>query len=242
MPTRWCNGRMLWQIGWLVMGLSVALPAAAQQTIFNVPSADVTPKGRLFVQHESQFKPVGKDTFLSNTEYGAVGIGHNTELDVTVYNVNAPASRAVAVGAGFKSAIPFTLPGVSPERELKWTVGTQFPVAVQGRGGVGNWTYSHVSTRLPRLNTRLTAGVSVGTRQIFGRNAVAFIGGVEQPVGKKVTVVADWFSGTHSLGLLIVGGSVALPHDTTLYMGYQLPNTERSGRQGIVLELSKLLF
>lgn len=32
------------------------LPSAAQQTVFNVPSADVTPEGAIFLQHESQFR------------------------------------------------------------------------------------------------------------------------------------------------------------------------------------------
>jgi hypothetical protein len=30
--------------------------AIAQQTIFNVPSADITPKNKNFLQHESQFR------------------------------------------------------------------------------------------------------------------------------------------------------------------------------------------
>jgi hypothetical protein len=215
-------------------------PVAAQQTIYNVPSADITPEGQLFLQHESQFRAWEPGHFVDNTEYSAYGIGHHTELDATLFNVNAPVSDNITLGLGFKTTIPL-LEERLPEEELKWTIGTIVPVSLQG-DGVGNWSYSHLSARLPRVKTRLTAGVSAGTHQIFGRNAVAFIGGVEQPVSKHVTILTDWYSGTHNLGLLISGFSLALPKDTNLYLGYQIPNTKRSGSQGLVIELSKLMF
>lgn len=214
--------------------------ALAQQTIYNVPSADVTPKGRLFLQHESQFRTWKPGRFLGNTEYSAYGIGHNTELDMTVFNINSPKSNNITVGLGAKTAMPLFKKRF-PGEEIKLTAGTLVPVSLQG-DGVGNWSYSHLSMRLPKVKTRLTAGVSVGTRQIFGRNTVAFIGALEQPVTKRINVIADWYSGTHNLGLLITGFSVALPKDIALYAGYQVPNTKLSGSQGFVIELSKLMF
>lgn len=223
-----------------ILAFALCDSAGAQQTIFNVPSADVTPEGRLFLQHESQFRGWKPGRFLSNTEYSSYGLGHNTELDMTLFNVNVPASDNITLGVGFKTAIPL-LEKKLPDEEVKLTVGSMLPISLQG-DGVGNWSYSHLSARLPKVKTRLTAGVSVGTRQIFGRNAVAFIGGVEQPLGKRMNVVADWYSGTHNLGLFIPGVSVNLLKDTNLYLGYQIPNTKRSGSQGFVVELSKLLF
>ena len=214
--------------------------AGAQQTIFNVPSADVTPIGRLFLQQESQFRPWKPDRFMSNTSYAAWGVGHNTELDLTLFNVSVPKSDNITLGVGFKSAIPL-LKKRWPDREIKLTVGSVLPVSLQGKG-VGNWSYAHASCRLPRVNTRLTAGITAGTRQVFGRNTVAAIAGIEHPLTPRVSLLADWYSGTHGLGLLITGVSVALPKDTALYAGYQIPNNRRSGRSGFVVELAKYLF
>lgn len=214
--------------------------AEAQQTIFNVPSADVTPEGKLFLQHESQFRTWKPGRFLSNTEYSSYGVGHNTELDMTLFNINAPSTDNITLGVGFKTAIPL-LKKQLPDEEVKLTVGSMLPISLQG-DGIGNWSYSHLSARLPKVQTRMTAGVSIGTRQIFGRTAVAFIGGVEQPLSKRVNIVADWYSGTHNLGLFIPGVSVNLLKNTNLYMGYQIPNSKRSGSQGFVVELSRLLF
>lgn len=216
------------------------LPAAwAQQTIFNVPSADVTPKGKVYLETESQFRPWKPNRFWLGTQYGAVGIGHNTELDVTLLNVSSPASGTAALGVGFKTAIPLFKKRL-PRQELKVTIGELMPISLRG-DGVGNWTYVHLSGRLPKLNTRVTAGVSTGTRQIFGRTTVGFIGGIEHPVTKRFTLIADWFSGTQNNGYFIPGFSYLLPKNFYFFGGYQIPNTSRVGPSGFVIEVSRVL-
>lgn len=227
----------------IILFLIIFLPkgAFAQQTIFNVPSADVTEKGHVFLQEEAQTTPWNTDTALVNTTYGAYGIGHNTELDTTLFNVGSPATQNISLGVGFKSAIP--IPGLKekfPEREFKLTIGSEMLLGLEGNG-VGNWTYAHLSGRVPKLNTRLTAGISYGGRQVFAQNTVSFIGGVEQPVTKKLTLIADWFSGTeHFAGYLISGFSYAFPKNVTLYAGFQSPNSPRVGTPGFVIELAKI--
>lgn len=217
------------------------LQANAQQTVFNVPSADVTEKGHVFVQEEGQFRGWNPDAFFQSTTYTSLGIGHNTDLDATLFNVGAPATQNISLGLGFKSAIP--IPGLKekfPKREFKFTFGSEMLLGLEGNG-VGNWSYAHLSGRVPKANTRLTAGVSYGGRQVFAVNTFSFIGAVEQPITKKLTLLADWYSGTeHFAGFLIVGGSYALPHNTTIYAGYQLPNSERNGASGFVVELAKV--
>ena len=214
---------------------------SAQQTIFNVPSADVTPKGHLFLQQEAQFRGWNPDAFFNGTTYSAVGIGHNTEVDATLFNVGAPGTQNISVGVGFKSAIP--IPGLKekfPDREFKFTIGSDLLIGLEGNG-VGNWSYAHLSGRVPKLNTRLTAGMSYGTKQVFGQETTAFIAGVEQPVTKKLTLLSDWYSGSeHWAGYLITGFSYAFPKNTTLYAGYQIPNTPRVGNSGFVIELAKI--
>lgn len=214
-------------------------PASAQQTIFNVPSADVTPKDTVYLETESQFRPWAPNRFWLGTQYFAYGIGHGTEIDVTLSNVSSPASGAIALGGGFKQIFRIT-PQRFPKREFKLTIGQLVPVSLQGQG-VGSWTYTHLSGRIPKLNGRITAGVSAGTKQLFGRNTVGFIGGVEQPVTQRLTLIVDWFSGTHFNGYLIPGFSYAIKGPTTLFVGYQIPNTRRVGPQGLVLELSTLI-
>jgi len=214
---------------------------SAQQSIFNVPSADVTEKGHIFLQEEAQTSPWNTDTAYFGTTYAAVGIGHNTDLDATLFGVGSPATQNISLGLGFKSAIP--IPGLKekfPEREFKLTIGSEMLLGLEGNG-VGNWTYAHLSGRVPKLNTRLTGGISYGGRQVFGQNTFSFIAGVEQPVTKKLTLIGDWFSGSeHFAGYLITGFSYAFPKNVTLYAGYQIPNSPRVGTSGFCIELAKI--
>lgn len=216
-------------------------PSFAVQTVFNVPSADVTEKGHVFLQQEGQFRAWNPDANFLGTTYMDYGIGHNTDVGVTLFNVAAPATQNITLGVGFKSAIP--IPGLKekfPEREFKFTVGSMMLPSLEGQS-VGNWTYAHLSGRVPKINTRLTAGVSYGGRQAFGVNSTSFIAAVEQPVTKKLTLLTDWFSGSeHFAGFLITGASYSLPKNMTLYAGYQLPNSPRNGVSGFVVELAKI--
>lgn len=217
------------------------LICSAQQTIFNVPSADVTEKGHVFLQEEAQFRGWNPDAFYVSTTYSALGIGHNTEIDATLFNVGAPATQNIALGAGFKSAIP--IPGLNekyPKREYKLIIGSELLFGLEGTG-VGNWTYVELSGRIPKLNTRLTAGIDYGGRQVFGINRVSFLAGVEQPVTKKFGLQGDWYSGgEHFAGFLILGGYYKLPKNATLYVGYQIPNSPRSGSSGFCIQLAKI--
>lgn len=216
-------------------------PVLAAQTVFNVPSADVTEEKAIFLQTESQFRPYNPDAFWLGTNYTAYGIGHNTEVDATLYNVQSPATHNISLGLGFKTAMPIAkLKEKYPEQEFKFTVGSQVLVGLQNNG-VGNWTYAHLSGRLPKTKTRITSGISIGTKQVFERNTVAYIMAVEQPVTKKLNIIADWYSGDeHFTGFLIAGISYKLPKDSTLYLGYQIPNTQKNGRSGFVVEVSKI--
>lgn len=222
----------------LCNGLLSTSPASAQQTIFNVPSADVTPKGSIFLQHESQFRLWKPGKFWVGTHYAAVGIGYNTDLDATLFNVSSPRSDNIALGLGFKSFFPL-LANDFPEREFKLTVGGMVPISLQGKGA-GGWGYSHLSGRLPHLNTRLTAGISGGTEILFGRDVVTFIGGFEQPITKDLTLIADWYSGRNALGFFIPGFSYAFSQNITGYFGFQIPNRSQNGRSGFVFEIATI--
>lgn len=210
----------------------------AQQTIFNVPSAEVTPKGHIYLEPEFQFRPWEPGRNMLNTEYFIIGAGHNTEFGMLLYNVSAPVSHNIILAPGFKSSIPL-FPKKLSSLELKAIGGTEILASVQG-GGAGNWSFAEFSGRIPKLKTRLTGGISVGTKVLFGRTAVSFIGGYEQPVTKNFSLQGDWFSGTHNNGFFIPGFAYAFPKNISLYAGFQIPNNSRCGKSGFVIELAKI--
>ncbi|MBI2995164.1 MAG: hypothetical protein HYY52_00430 [Candidatus Melainabacteria bacterium] len=202
----------------------------AQQTIFNVPSADVLEKGQIFIQHESQFS----GDFGLFTNYASLGVGKYTELDLTLFGVGTNNVKNETLGIGFKTALP-----VHKESETKFTFGNIVPVSLRGNG-VGGYFYSHLSTRLPKIKTRLTSGVLVGTTTLFGRDFVSYIAGVEQPITKRFGIIMDYHSGKHANGFLIPGFYYGFPKNITLWAGYQIPNNKANGDNGFVIELSRI--
>lgn len=218
----------------LVITASIILlqnQALAQQTLFNVPSADVLEKRQIFIQHESQFS----GDFGLFTNYASFGAGKHTELDLTLFGVGTKNIRNEVLGVGFKTALP-----IHKETETKFTFGNIIPISLRGNG-VGGYAYSHLSTRLKRLQTRFTSGVLVGTTTLFGRDFVCYIGAIEQPVTKKFGLQVEWHSGKHANGFLIPGFYYKFPKNIALWAGYQIPNNRANGDNGFVLELSRIL-
>ncbi len=213
----------------------------AQETVFNVPNADITEKGKVFLLQEVQFTPWNPDASAEFTTYSALGIGHNTEIDATLFNVGAPATENISLGIGFKKVMPIpVLKEKFPKREFKLTVGSEVLTGLEGNG-IGNWTYAHLSGRVPKLNTRLTGGVTYIGRQVSDVDSFAFLSAIEQPVSKKITLLLDWYSGSeHFLGFLVVGGSYDLTKNTKIYAGYQMPNSPRNGTAGFIVQISRI--
>lgn len=204
----------------------------AQQTIFNVPSADVLEKGQIFLQNESQFS----GDFGLFTNYASLGIGKYTELDLTLFGVGTNNVKNETLGVGFKTALP-----IHKESETKFTVGNIIPISLRGNG-VGGYAYSHLSTRFPKLKTRLTSGILIGTTTLFGRDFVCYIGAIEQPITERFGIIMDWHSGKHANGFLIPGFYYSFPKNVTLWTGYQIPNDRANGDNGFVVEVSKIFL
>ncbi len=233
---------------WKVKRISMAMVAImvfatlteGQQTVFNVPSADPTPTGSVYLEHETQFRFWKPGRYWHGTDYFAYGLSNGTEADVTLYNTSAPASDSVAVGVGLRSVFAL-FNKAHPKREFKFTIGGQALISAQ-RQGTGYWAYAHGSGKMPKTKTRLTAGVSSGTRQLFGQTTrLHFIGAAEQPLSERVSIIADWFSGPHAQGVLTAGASFSLNKTTTVFAGCQRPNNKAAaGGKGLTFELSKI--
>src|SRR5262245_43440255 len=61
--------------------------ARAQQTVFNVPSADIMDKGKVYVEFDASFKPNDQDAlrkFSSFVPRVVVGTGGNVEVGLNV--------------------------------------------------------------------------------------------------------------------------------------------------------------
>jgi hypothetical protein len=90
---------------------------------------------------------------------------------------------------------------------------------------VGTWTYAEF-VKTFKTKTRATFGGYYASANVFD---VAQRGGgqfaVEQSIGKKFIIAADWFTGKHGAGYLTPGLILKLTPKLTWYAAYQLVNT-----------------
>ena len=223
--------------------------AHGQSLIVGIPSANVAHKNKLELTHESQFNWWQGDLKWNSFNFLCYGLNDRTELTLSFNNLSSPASGNLTLGAGFKHIFPIFK--ASPRAELKLTVGSNALISVQNRG-VGGWVYSHVSGRLPGLRTRLTGGLSYGTEQAFGFRSIrssftgaemvqplrplCVIAGIEQPIVGHLSLIADWFSGTHDLAAFIAAAQYDTPRITYI-AGFKRANNPNSGVNSLIIEM-----
>jgi hypothetical protein len=207
-----------------VLAVVLGGPAFAQQAIVSMPSADTTPDGEVFVMHESQARPWGPGPYWNSTHFLTFGVGNGFELCATLFNIEAPVTDRPLVALGFKMFRPI-LKETLPTTELGVTFGMKAMISLVGQG-VGHWIYSHLSGRLPVLRTRIAAGLSHATQQLFKVDKLVFIGSIEQPLfTEKFNVVAEWFSGEHDLGNFIAGFTFHPNHTWIFVAGFKIPTS-----------------
>jgi len=213
-----------------------ATTAWGQQTIINVPSDALTPRGQGFFLHESQFAARSREAIYTTTNFLTYGLLDHTELAATLYSVDSEGSPLGALGLGFKTTLSVlgdTLPAFRP----KWTGGFMLPLSPnQDDHPVGFFPYSHVTWQVPGTALRLLTGMAAGSKNLFGTNTLSALGGVEYPLTKHLSFTGEWFSGHHNLSGLIPGFTY---HRRNLILvgGYKIPNDFAMRESGLILEV-----
>ena len=227
----------------LLAFLALALSAYAQQTIFNVPSADVAVRGDWFYQHQTVARAWGGQKHWVQTNSFGYGVGHNIELDASWYNVEPGAVGQSSPSVGLKYSLP--LRKTDKLLPMRLVVGDMIEFRDRSANNLpdspheGNWLYAMLSADVPKTRTRITGGFTDGTSVLFGIRKFGALAGVEQPITDKWMFQADWFQGKHDLVYAIPGVVYKFSERWMLSLGYQIPNRDGSGFQGIVVELTR---
>jgi hypothetical protein len=229
----------------VLSGLFVALllvvtaqTAMAQSTIFNIPSTDTVAKGKGYVEFDFLPQAPGTGTsrlYLYNPRL-VVGAGPSAEV-----GVNFPIFHATsAVGSSNAAYIQPNFKWKyfnNDDKGLAATAGIVWNTPLNQRDGQDSWgyIYGNFSKKVKTGNygPRITAGPYgvVSANQDPTKGPVSFLGprggailGYEQPLGSKVSFVADWFSGKNAVGYFTPGVSFTLPKNGLLNAGYSIGN------------------
>lgn len=219
----------------LLFLLLLTVSVFAQSVIISAPNTDITPTGEVMVAHESQLNRFQSGNYWNSFTFGTYGLSKNTELAATLYGLGRPATGNVALGVGLKHR--WLHHTTASGWQWESTAGFMTPLSLSGRG-TGGWGFGNVSVRAPGTRTRVTVGPSYGSSQIFGRRTYSTMVGVEQPLSKQFSLVADWFSGTHDLAAAIGGVAWHPRRELVVIVAYKVPNNAASGKPAPLVELT----
>jgi hypothetical protein len=212
--------------------------AGAQQTIFNVPSTDVLDRGKVYAELDASFKPNGSEAlgrFSSFVPRVVVGAGGRVEVGLNVTGNVQPGPDTTALVPAVKYKFydggkdGFAIVG-----------GDHLFIPVRRRAyNAGNYIYLELSKTFKKSGTRLTAGGYDFTKSVVAAaNRAGGQFGFEQPVGKKLTLAADYFTGKHAAGYFTPGVVFKVGPKVTGYAGYSVGNQNPSrGNHFFLLEL-----
>lgn len=216
----------------LLLGVLAASPAAAQETVFNVPSGDVLDRGKVYVELDITHSWTADVS--GYTPRVVVGVGHNIEVGL---NLNGIATSGMVQ--------------TTPTPTIKWKaydggkngwtflIGDDLFFPVQNRTYTsGNYSYAEFTKTWLSTKTRATIGAYLFTDDVVASGNRA--GGqfaIEQPVNARLTVAADWYTGFHALGYVTPGVILKLTPKLAFYGTYQLGNRALSaGNHQMLIE------
>jgi hypothetical protein len=216
----------------LAQCLLTAIESQAQETVFNVPSGDVLDRGKIYGELDFTYRP--NDGTQGYTPRVVIGVGHGLEIGLNVNGIVTPG----ALQTNFSPTIKWK--GYNGGGNgWAFFVGDDLFLPVQNRGyNTGNYIYLEF-TKTWTTKTRATFGGYYFTRDVV---ASAQRGGgqlaIEQAAGNRLTLAADWFTGTHALGYITPGIILKATSKLTLYGSYQIGNSsETVGNHQLLIEL-----
>jgi hypothetical protein len=226
------HGRRLGAMAIGVFGLALLFGSSvrAQQTIFNVPSTDVLPKGKVYFELDVPFKPNNDPNnlvghFSSFVPRIVVGAGSRIEVGLNVTGNIQP-------GADATTLVPAVKYKAYDGADNGWAIvaGDHLYVPVRNKAyNLGNYVYLEASKTF-KTNTRITFGGYHFSDNVVAPNAQRAGGqfGFEQTVNSKFSVVADWYTGKHAAGYFTPGITFKPHPKVTGYFGYSIGNTGAS--------------
>jgi hypothetical protein len=218
-----------------VLGLAIltavtTCSASGQQTIFNVPTADVLDKGKLYFETDWLWRPNAPSFATGSLLRGVYGFGGNVEGGINFAGINTP-GRSVPTAIAAVKWQPLKTDG------LALTIGAHglFFLRGSGDGDPAGQFYTHASYAFP-TKTRITAGgwwASSGFANAGVEKGGLF--GLEQTITANVTLAADWYTGHNGIGYASPGAIVTAGR-WVLYVAYSIKNGNSKGN-GLLLEL-----
>lgn len=206
----------------------------AQQTVFNVPTTDVLPAGKVYLELDVSAKP-NDPKFSSFVPRLVVGVGGDVEVGLNVLGNIQP-------GADTTTLAPAVKWKIYNGEDNGWAVavGNNLFIPVRNKSyNFGTYAYTMVQKTFS-TKTRVGFGGYFFSKNVVAPNANRAGGQftIEQPVTSRFGAQADWFTGKHSSGYFTPGGYFKFTPKLTGYAAYSIGNVNvTNGNHFVYLEL-----
>ena len=218
----------------------------AQQNLFNIPSGDITPKGKFFYQHQintynNKFESKGHFVYGLGKRWdvGAnlVGTGAYFNPDwKPIYNNDFSQRKALT---------PTLLATLQKQISIaeKWAVnlGTQSGINLTGYTEKIQPAYFHYGllSYQSKPGRKLLIGPYVTNNQYVGSgNTVGIQMGYEWKITDKFYLMGDFISGNNESAVVVPGIMYNVSNRVQLCLGYMLPNPNTPKNQAVVFEFN----
>ncbi|MCS6822538.1 MAG: hypothetical protein NZ551_11815 [Microscillaceae bacterium] len=240
----------------LFLGINLFLQThslLAQQNLFNIPSGDITPKRKVFYQHQFNFY---RDITFESKSHFVYGLGKGIDVGINLINLKFDLGRnrrnLIVINdlPTYDPVSPMMLAtfqkGFKPHKKFKVNIGTQVGTNIIERGNgnhLGHFTYTLATYEPIKGNhTRIVFGSYFTNNAFVGRgNDFGYMLGYEIPLNKRWYLMGDFISGNHSNSVAVLGGMYNISKNVQLCFGALLPNFNNvDTTEGFVLELNLL--
>src|SRR5215471_4138376 len=202
--------------------------AFAQSTIFNIPTTDAVAPKKVYFEFDflSHLGSHDNGGFQTYDPRVVGGVGKGVEIGLNVSTTHSAAPTVVYAQPNIKWQA-----WASEEKGAAMTFGAiaYTPLRNRSDNDTFGFFYGNMSKKFkgdygPRFTV---GGYGIGGLDIDGVDKGGAMIGYEQPLTKKVSFVADWFSGKNGFGYVTPGFSFALPKNSLLNIGYSVGNFGR---------------
>jgi hypothetical protein len=189
-----------------------------QQTVFDVPSADVLDKGKVYGELDGTVRAI--DPLATFTPRVVVGIGNRIEAGMNFNGMSAPTVDQLDISLTVKWRL-------WRGKHSGWSfyIGDDLFFPIRNRTyDAGNYFYASFAKEW-KHGTRIGFGGYDFTRNVVANANRA--GGqftFEQRVNNRLTLAAEWYTGNTAVGYLNPGAIIKLNSKLTLYAAYQIGN------------------
>ena len=200
----------------------------AQSTGLNIPSTDVLARREGYVEadflaHFSSYESGGYQLYGPRIVYG---LGKGTEIGLNAFYTHAKPAEPVELQPNFKWKF-------FEHQETGLTAATGvlsfIPVTQRSSSTLRAQIYAVVSKSFKGdFGPRFTAGGYglIGSVE-EGTTKQGVLLGYDQPISKKLILLADWSSGNNDFGYLGAGFGITLSKNTVFYAEYNVGNQGR---------------